>query len=494
MKRPNHILLAWALLLILRASVLAIGLDRLPLFPAVPDEADLADPAMSLSQGHGWRAPSFAHSPNGEDRFYALFPPLFPLIQAAVFRAFGLSPIALRASSVIASELACLAFLAAMWELRRRETAGDAATLWCGALLILEPTTIVRARLGRMEPLVLLFAGLGLYFALRAERDAKRATTWWLAAAVASGLALATHPAAIALALALAIWGGRRWMAVNAAALLVPLAVYAAAYRERTIEAFQQLVRHTGGAPPPSLNSGEIAVAITSGSFHDVFALGGVALFWIYLSVLAAFIARRRQDVSRLAAMALVPILLFAFFIPGSKSDRVILALPYAMLCLAAMPRPGKLVTVAACIALVAELAICSAYLWDLRRNWTDRAPDRLDAIAQVVPRETRIAAVPEFWYAFLRQNRPLTVIQHRHFAEPNFWIEDPHPFDEYDVVILDSVEWDWAALREKALARHPYGLDCASFHHRFVVFSRMRVEPSDTCRVTFDNPSPKSF
>src|ERR1700679_201877 len=108
-------------LLVLRAAALLTGLDRLPMLPSVNPEVIINDPALALSSGHGFVAFSFEHSVNGLNRLYGHFPPLYIALQAVIFRLFGFSAIAMRASSVVFDLATCCAFLAVLGEFYRQK-------------------------------------------------------------------------------------------------------------------------------------------------------------------------------------------------------------------------------------------------------------------------------------------------------------------------------------------------------------------------------------
>lgn len=111
---------SWTALFVVRAVLLCVGLDRLPLLPTVADEVFVNDPAVSLSLGHGFVGFSLTHSRMGLDHIFANYPPVFIVLQSLVFRLFGLSAVTLRASSVICDLLGCLIFLVILLELLDR--------------------------------------------------------------------------------------------------------------------------------------------------------------------------------------------------------------------------------------------------------------------------------------------------------------------------------------------------------------------------------------
>ena len=200
----------WIVLLVLRSSVLLIGVDRLPLVPAVGDEVIINDPAVALSRGYGRVAFSFEHSSSGINRLYRHFPPVFIWLQSLMFRVFGFSVWSLRATSMFCDIAACVAFLAILLELRQRRFAEDWIVALTGIVILLEPSTLTHARQGRMEPLGMLLGALAFFLALRAERSARHEKLLWFCSAMLVGLALGTHLANLIMWAALAVWS-LRW-------------------------------------------------------------------------------------------------------------------------------------------------------------------------------------------------------------------------------------------------------------------------------------------
>ena len=254
---PLPVTLVCLLLLLFRAAGMLIGLDRLPMVPTVNPEVIINDPAVALSRGHGLVAFSFEHSVNGLDKLYGHFPPGFIALQALVFSIFGFSAISLRALSVFCDLATCVMFLLLLAEWLRQGILDRRGFLIPAVLILLEPTTMTHAREARMESLNTFLGAISLYLCVRAtrhlvngDRQVPRMSLWcW--AAVASGLALAVHPAAALMWVVFFAWtaayfhhlGLARWVLLHMIPPVVMCASMLAAWVSGTPGAIAQM-RH----------------------------------------------------------------------------------------------------------------------------------------------------------------------------------------------------------------------------------------------------------
>jgi hypothetical protein len=493
----------WAALLILRAVGAFAGLDRLPLLPSVPAEVLINDPAVALSEGRGLVGPGFEHSINGLDKMYAHFPPVFITLQSLVYRVFGFSAFTLRALGGFDGLLAFALFLAVFHELYRQGII-DRLGIICGSvLLLLEPTTLFQARQGRMESTNILFGALAVYLTVRASRS-RHELPLWIASAAASGFSLATHPSGMLFVPVLAAWslprlrryGIVRWLAVNALPLAVFGAVWLSAYGIRALDAVKQMQHLASYSPPPSLALSMLAGVVRRGAVAELQQTGGFALVSIvvapvlgclrFFSVLGSgdpvdASPRWRRILAGSAAVLIVQCLLIAFVLPWSGPNRIVMAMPFAFLCLAIalshLPRlRAKAVLALASLALVAEVALIGGYFLQLRSGAADRGPDRFDAIVDSIPNSieapARVAAVPEFWFAFHHRGRPVSLIYHA-LDESRYWNETPGAFDAYDAVILDPATPDYANLLARARPGKPLERVVHTWRRDFTVLER---------------------
>jgi hypothetical protein len=272
-----------------------------------------------------------------------------------------------------------------------------------------------------------------------------------------------------------------------------------------TLAAFRQIQMHAAERPKPSLHFAELISAAVHGEFQAAFSLGAGPLVWALASLALgagrAWSARRAQPpqappawwlaLAALTGIVLCHLMLFQFLVPASPSDRVILTVPYAFLSLAvgashARPLARRLLLAGALLAMLAQVAVYSDYLLQLRQTWELRSAGRFNPIMELIPADAQVAAVPEFWYAFRKDDRQVAVIYQHYFGEDQYWKEDPHAFDSYDTVILDPGDSDYEQLRDKARAGHPVELVCSTYQRDFVVLARrLRTDTGKTCHLT---------
>jgi hypothetical protein len=495
---PVSLWLTWIGLFALRAIALFIGLDRLPLVPAAPPEVMINDPAVSIGRGYGWAAFSFEHSLHGLNVLYANFPPLYIALEATVFRILGLSAMTLRAPGALADLAACGVFLLVLRELYIARIVDRTGALLAGALILLEPTTLIHDRSGRMESLCILLGSLCLYLCVLANRLPARQLLLQCLAAIAAGLAMATHFGSLVIWAALTAWSVawmRRlrlgWVALNALPLIVLGAVWAFAYGSRSLEAFHQLQQLARYAPKSSLGLGELIGSVASGLPRSVMQSGGPALIAIFAALALGawrFIGSRnsapamapaewRPSLLRFLAIVLAQCFLVQFVVPGPGSTRIVLLVPFAVLTIGVAlsyleDRARTMATAGAALLVVLQLTVATAYLGELRHGWQGRNAQRFDSLVRAIPPEARVVAVPEFWFAFQSHNRRLALIYHAD-DEYKYWSDSPHAFDPYDVVILDPQSPEYKSLLAKARVGRPVEYLLKTYGRDFTVNAR---------------------
>jgi len=490
---------ACVFLLLLRAAALTFGLDRLPMIPTVNPEVVINDPAVALSQGRGLVAFSFEHSVNGLDRVYGHFPPLFIAIQAAVFHLFGFSGLTLRASSIVFDLAACCVFLAILGELHRQNIIDRLGLIAASGLILLEPTALVHAREARMESLNTLLGGIAFYFCVRATRDTARHLVLWISAAIAIGLALAAHPAAILMWVPFALWsiswfrrlGLWRWLAIEAVPPGVMVIAWLLAWGRHTVEALNQMRHLAAFAGVATLRVDDFIQSLSHGAIRAAQNAGGLGLVYAFAALFLA-LARLLQKpgtpnpawritLGLLTATLLIQFTLLQFVVPTSGMNRVVMILPFALVCagiaLSYLPVSARRLTVFAVAAAAAlQLLVTVAFLSELRHGWKDRSPARFDSLVAALPPETRVAGPPELWFAFRSHNRQFAVI-YRAMGEETYW-ERPHSFDGYDAVILDPGWPRYQAWRQKAAPDRPFETVLHTFGRDFLVIAKKPINP----------------
>jgi uncharacterized membrane protein len=460
------------------------------------------DPALALSRGYGLVAFSMEHSRHGLDRMYAHFPPLFIVLQSLVFRVFGFSALTLRALSVAADLAACVVFTLILLELYKRRIVDRIGLAVGGLLLMLEPTTLIHSREGRMESLNVMLGGLAFYACLRADRSKVFETPLWIAGAAAAGLALASHPGAIIVVAAFTLWsafrfrhlGAMRWTLINSLPIAVLVTIWIVTYGAHAGAALAQMRQLASYAPKPSLRIAELIVNVSRGAIHEAQNSGGLALA-LMLAVLCIAGARLlstrnrapadapaqwRTFLMRFGAIAVFQCLLVQFAVPASGMNRVIMAVYFAILCGAvALSHRGvrgrRAMVVAVSVCAVLQFGTTLAYLAQLRNSWQERSAERFDALVEAVPSDARVAAIPVLWYAFRSHNRQITMMVPTQ-DEDIYWRDAPDAFSDYDVVILDPQRDDYRAEFEKARVGRPVQYLFHSSGRQFMVVA-MRLD-----------------
>jgi 4-amino-4-deoxy-L-arabinose transferase-like glycosyltransferase len=505
---PRTLLFLWLALVAIRAFAVFIGLDRLPLLPAEGDELIINDPAVALSRGHGLVAFSFEHSYHGLDHLYAHFPPLFIAWQALVFWLFGFTAFTLRVSSALfslAAYVAVLGVLIRLWRDRLVDTVGIGIA---GCILLLDPTTVHYVREARMDSLVVLLGVLAFYCAYVARQSAKRDRLLWVAASLLVGLAFCCHPSALVMWLPFAFWAWRTRNRLGLRLLLVLAAIpfitfaslWIGVYRSRVLDALRQLHQIASYAPAPSLRVSDFVDSLKRGSFVQFNHAGGIALIITLLCVvfgvcklLAIRLKSPEQSYSRsyanlasLTAMPLSQLLLLEFVIPTSGNNRIMLALPFAILCLAvclsyfAQRWRPRIAWMAGAVFAV-QITMLSTYVLQIANEWSLRSPERFDALLREIPANAKVVAARQFWFAFNHQNRPVALMYHL-LDEDVYWNNRSDAFNQYDVVILDPAAAGYSQLLEKARIGRPIYKTYHSFRRDFVVFAKKLVtEPNSS-------------
>ncbi len=500
----------WIALGIPRAIALSFGLDRLPLLPTVSDEVITNDPALALSRGLGLVAFSLPHSPIGLGRIYAHFPPIFIFIQTLVFRVFGFGAITLRASSVVFDLAASVVFLAILSKLYEYGIIDEFAAALGGILVLLEPATLRHARNGRMESLVILLGGLAFYWALRASREERHATGLWLAAAAATGLALATHLAAVIAWVAFCGWTilhfrqlrWKRWISVNAVPPMVLCAVWIATYGAKAGEALRQQRKEVAAfAPPPSLLVERLIDLIRERTVtgNDLVLMVSLPLTMLVLAIGCWRVFAALRDgrgwpgrpvdwwpiLVCLCGILLAQCALIQFVVPSSgPGNRQVLVVPFALVCLAVavshLAKPLRRWMIAAFVLIAAmQVGVTAAYLGQLRNHWADRTAERFATLVNAIPADATVVGTPELWFAFRSRDRQFD-LKYGDSGENDYWNDTPGAFDPYDVAILDADDTDAVLLKRVRVGR-PIERVIRTYPNRtFVLFARASVRLGD--------------
>src|SRR3984885_10311853 len=147
-------------LFLVHAGFMLARYGQLPIAPVQGDEVIINDAAVSLGQGQGYAATSFAGSPYGIDHLFAHFPPLYPLTESLAIRVFGVSVYSLRFTTTVMSLSACAVLLLLLYFLGKEKVLDWTAASLVAAIYCTCAPLIIVDRMARMESMVALMVHL----------------------------------------------------------------------------------------------------------------------------------------------------------------------------------------------------------------------------------------------------------------------------------------------------------------------------------------------
>ena len=445
-----------------------IGYDRLPLLPVVGDGPLIHDAPLSLAAGHGLVSPCFAGTLNFET-MYAHHPPVYLLLQALIYRTFGLSPLTMRGLSLVATSLCTGLFLCCFVRLMRMIRTDRLILALTSFLLLVEPMFWYSGRWERMDSLVNVFAAAAFLFLLRAVDAGGRGTAKGgissavVLAGVSTGLAVSTSlegavPALFLGVFVLVCWRRIGWRNVILFGLLPPLTfglLWVVVYGGASVTALQQILaiagHHTGGmmAASASGHHGPTGLLYLLRMAPIAMAISVLAWGFGIVRMLHCPKAPGAEngicpaiDLSLPILLGLTAALFFLFFVAGENPRRFVLVLPFALASIGVFekglpsrwrqPLGAVLGLFGACSA-----AVIIGYLWTVVAQWQTRLPERFDALVASIPLSARVAAVPDFWYAFQVHHRAVRLIDVGFPEDKLVWDRHPEALARYDYVIL---------------------------------------------------------
>jgi 4-amino-4-deoxy-L-arabinose transferase-like glycosyltransferase len=218
-----------AVVIVCLAAYLVISLSYLSVFPIVGEDEPWIAAAPHKLATEGVYGSDLFTGYYGVERHNYQHMPVYPLLQAAVFKAAGTGVLQMRLLPVAFG----FALLVVVFLVARQAAGARAGALAVGLLLVLRiadgggPTGILlldRARINRYDIAVPVFGLLALWVFNRAE--VRRSSTGYLASGVLVGLASLSHLYGIfwLVALATMLLIGRRWRVVSDSALWLLLA------------------------------------------------------------------------------------------------------------------------------------------------------------------------------------------------------------------------------------------------------------------------------
>jgi len=114
--------------IVVRSLLVWYGFDRLPRL-SNNDEVIQNDAAVAMSKGFGLVAKSY-DGVMDLGKIYGHHPPVFPLLQSAIFRLFGFSALTLRASDIVFFILYSVFFVMLLYRLKNMGVYDNFAFFW----------------------------------------------------------------------------------------------------------------------------------------------------------------------------------------------------------------------------------------------------------------------------------------------------------------------------------------------------------------------------
>lgn len=466
-----------AVLLGLHAAATLYRFGSVPSVPVFGDEIVINDPAIALSRGQGLIAPSFTNSVAGIDKLYAHFPPVYIFLQAAVFRALGVSVYSLRLLTALFSMMAVAVFLIIVYRLCEYGVIKGKTGFFLSCLYALNGPVMIFHRISRMESLIEFLSLLSFYCALRLAIDPKDKNgtealperkpqiVLLLGASICAGLALASHPEAInaILPTIFIIAFAKRIrlpdkLGFAALFTVIPPAIWIATYRSHWWVALtQMLFIAQEKAPKPSIvRFGLDLLKNARSSEHDLMVFSFFCLTMLVLACVtaqtvsavvnnkrASMVDERLRPIQKAVTIALpLTLLTLLFFLPlGITRYQVIY--PIYLLLIPLLPVPHMIevvwrpyVTVAVTGLIVGEMLVCIAYLVQNRKS-PEGPAQRYDFVLNCIRPTDKVAASPQLWFAFQARDRPFTLLYPILGGFETWRKNSAHPLDQFDVILL---------------------------------------------------------
>jgi hypothetical protein len=429
--------------------------DRVPSVPGY-DEALINDGALGVTRLGEVRSPHLE----------TLSPPAsggpgFLLLQGAIFRTFGLTPLTLRISAKLSHMAVCILGLLILRLLWRRGVLGGTAAMVVAILWLTDLAGFWIGRQARMESSEEMLA-LGAAWILLGGTEQRR--RWW-AAAILLGLAASMHASSVVLwfAFLLALWFFRERLGwgMAAACALLPLAVagviWLVAFRERSLDAlavFRLNNSYRFDAPLALQDWWEIVRQRSAGRF---LWYGGASYWLVWSGWLMALFQFRAARASRWMAFAIVCSLghaALALFVTDMRAQRLVLYVPWAFLALGLVLTNWPADRQRAALVLAALLGVAEYTGMFLYADLPgDRSPNRFDTLPLPAGVQS-VAAGTELWYYLAAHNWNFRMVSLETPALGDYWGRHPEHFNDWDAVILNStdptLEWPVLSARPK--------------------------------------------
>ena len=462
--KQRHKIIYIIILFLLRIFILWFGYDRLPYIPACPDEIVANDPAISLSDNNGLVLQSFTNDVIAGNKFFASYPPLFPIIQAMIFKLFGISPFTFRFLNISSQIIFLLLFLYVLQKLRSRKVLDDFAFIIASSLILTDPITLYWARAGRMDMLAILFGIIALTILL----SFRKCPEWcWILASIFIGLALSVHLSVHFFWLTVLVIASFNYKQIKwqylLLIILVPILVFLSIWLIHGTHYIEALILLR------KISHLQLQ-GFSINYFNELFSLnnllvsaqrGGSAailLFISWIAVVLRFLSiskdkkNKNSEWSHWIYIALICslgyLVILHFFSPRVVISRIVVLLPLALLWLA-IAISHLSINIRRSLALLFLLIIViqcvglGIFFNKLCIEWQVRDPNRFDSLVKSLPTSKRIATDPQLWFAFTKSHYPVQVLyDYAHAVSENYtndWLSDPNVLSKFDIVILDS-------------------------------------------------------
>lgn len=455
-KEDNKILYFIMVIFFIRFFLIWLGYDRLPLLPGCPDEILFNDPAVSFSRGTGLALKSFKYDFIKSDQFFAMYPPVFPLIQSLIFKYFDISPFTLRFLNIFSHIVSLILLLCILYKLKNENIIDGFAFIAVTLLVLTEPETFRLARAGRLDMLVCLFGLISIVIPLYFYPNKECSKLYWILSSIFVGFSISTHPEGIFYLLTLVTMLNYKKLEWKFILLLIilPILIFLSFYTIHGKYYFEALsiMFKTGK---------EFLEGFSLSYFIELFSLtdlrlvsqkGGMATVLYFISLFAIIIRflfskgkslhpRWTKWFFIMLILSIGSFILLQFFSVKVSSQRIIAVFPIAMLVLAvALSHLGselkkKIFFFVSVILIINCLAI-GIFFNKLKIEWGIRDPERFNSLVHQFPKNKFIGIDPQLWYSFVKAEYNIRVLYN---PVANRTILVKSLLDKFDIIILES-------------------------------------------------------
>lgn len=459
-RRPEVVL---ALVFVVVVFFLTYGFDRLPLLSG-SDDVSTADAALEYSAGGAFRAQAYDGTPMG--KLFSIYPPLWVLMQACVFKVMEFSSLSMRLLDLVAGTLGFFFFVQIMHKLWLVGRVGTAELLLGGTAYLLEPGSFLSIRIGRVEPLGLAFSGAAfaiLFSWLLSPHKVRK--NWLWVAHLCMGLAMSVHWTFFAVNLnylCLLAFGlsTRRLQNKNfLMGALVPPAVavgiWVATFRNASLDALYVFHAHTSQFLVIS-KSWIFAIApLLSGDLFQFFKGPGLMVIWAIFSIFFVFLTwvsnlphkgiNRIDGLNKYVFVANLLLILSLYFIFGISRTRLYPMIPLFIIssCLSirAMKESFRRPALAMMAVLCLGSAVSFAFLAKkIQLEYSMRDPDRFKSIVREIKTQGARSVLCDyaFWFAFVKEGIKPKVWDAGFIFNVNYWQSvSQENLDSFDAIVL---------------------------------------------------------